>query len=153
MSFIMNDYERSKNLVEVDAIRRLPVRLKDDVLSCNESVASRSEAAQALSDAVCDSLKIPRIRICVRDSHQLFRNRKNSSATRIKTLGRCWKGRNIEIWNKTAKLQKVVSIKTFYGTLIHELMHHIDWTHFKLGDSPHTSGFYRRISYLDGCFK
>jgi hypothetical protein len=48
----------------------------------------------------------------------------------------------------TAKRQKVVAPRTFLRTLLHELCHHLDYTHLNLRDSLHTQGFYRRESSL-----
>lgn len=55
-----------------------------------------------------------------------------------------------EIWiyNLTASTNKIISIKCFYDTLLHEFMHHYDYTKLHLGVSLHTSGFYMRISDL-----
>ena len=149
----MSEYEKSKALTTIEGLSCLPASLKESVLSSDESIASRQKSSQALADAVCDALGIKKIKVCVRDSRQLYKNKPHSSSTRFKTLGRCWLGKNIEIWNKTAKTQKVVAIKTFYNTLLHELSHHIDWFKLGLAESLHTSGFYQRISYLDSCFK
>ena len=54
----------------------------------------------------------------------------------------------IIIYNTTAKTHKPISIKMFYETLIHEFMHHYDYTVLKMNDSLHTKGFYMRISDL-----
>jgi hypothetical protein len=48
----------------------------------------------------------------------------------------------------TAKLAKVVAPRTFLRTLLHELCHHLDYTHLRLRDSLHTQGFYQRESSL-----
>ena len=49
------------------------------------------------------------------------------------------------IYNTTTKTKKTIAIKTFYETLLHEFIHHYDIVGLKLGDSLHTSGFYKRI--------
>lgn len=56
--------------------------------------------------------------------------------------------REIYIYNLTATTQKKVSIKCFYDTLLHEFMHHYDHTKLNLSKSPHTRGFYMRITDL-----
>lgn len=54
----------------------------------------------------------------------------------------------ITLWMRTAKRRQVVAFKTFLRTLLHELCHHLDYTYFKLADSYHTEGFYKRESSL-----
>jgi hypothetical protein len=54
----------------------------------------------------------------------------------------------ITLWMYTAKLAKVVAPRTFLRTLLHELCHHLDYTHLRLRDSLHTQGFYQRESSL-----
>jgi len=54
----------------------------------------------------------------------------------------------ISLWMRTAQKKKPVAFKSFLRTLLHELGHHLDYEHFKLGDSFHTEGFYKRESSL-----
>jgi uncharacterized damage-inducible protein DinB len=54
----------------------------------------------------------------------------------------------ITLWMRTARQKKVVAFRTFLRTLLHELMHHLDYTRLGLGDSFHTQGFYQRESHL-----
>lgn len=54
----------------------------------------------------------------------------------------------ITVWMRTAKRIQVVAFKTFLRTLLHEVMHHLDYTLLKLRDSFHTEGFYKRESSL-----
>ncbi len=54
----------------------------------------------------------------------------------------------IEVWMRTAEHQKVVSFRTFLRTLLHEVGHHLDLTHFELEETFHTEGFFRRESSL-----
>ena len=43
---------------------------------------------------------------------------------------------------------KVVAGKTFFDTLIHEFMHHLDRTLLRISSTPHSPGFYSRIDDL-----
>jgi hypothetical protein len=52
----------------------------------------------------------------------------------------------ISVWMRTAQRKQIVAFKTFLRTLLHELCHHLDYTCFKLADSYHTEGFYKRES-------
>jgi hypothetical protein len=54
----------------------------------------------------------------------------------------------ISVWMFTAKREQVVAYRTFLRTLIHEVCHHLDYELFQLGDSFHTTGFFRRESSL-----
>ena len=54
----------------------------------------------------------------------------------------------IQVWMRTAAREQVVRYRTFLRTLLHELVHHLDYAHFALADSFHTEGFFRRESSL-----
>ena len=54
----------------------------------------------------------------------------------------------IRVWMRTARQKRVVAFKTFLRTLLHELLHHLDYVHLDLKDSFHTEGFFRRESTL-----
>ena len=48
----------------------------------------------------------------------------------------------------TARRRQVVAYRTFLRTLVHELCHHLDFEGFRLAESFHTEGFYKRESAL-----
>lgn len=54
----------------------------------------------------------------------------------------------ITLWMRTAQRKQVVAFRSFLRTLLHEVCHHLDYTHLKLADSFHTEGFYKRESSL-----
>ena len=54
----------------------------------------------------------------------------------------------IRVWMRTVRHRRVVAFKTFLRTLLHELCHHLDYTHLKLAESFHTEGFFKRESSL-----
>lgn len=54
----------------------------------------------------------------------------------------------IRVWMRTARHARVVAFRTFLRTLLHELGHHLDYTHLGLADSFHTEGFFKRESSL-----
>ena len=54
----------------------------------------------------------------------------------------------IQLWMRTAQKRRVVAFKTFLRTLLHELMHHLDYELLELPDSYHTEGFVKRESSL-----
>lgn len=54
----------------------------------------------------------------------------------------------ITVWMRTAQRRRVVAFKSFLRTLLHEVCHHIDYELFRLPESYHTEGFYKRESSL-----
>jgi hypothetical protein len=54
----------------------------------------------------------------------------------------------IRVWMRTVHYRRVVAFRTFLRTLLHEVCHHLDYSHFKLADSFHTEGFFQRESSL-----
>lgn len=54
----------------------------------------------------------------------------------------------ISVWMRTAQKKQVVAFRSFVRTLVHEFLHHLDYEHFKLPETFHTEGFYRRESSL-----
>lgn len=54
----------------------------------------------------------------------------------------------ISVWMRTAKRKQVVAFKTYMRTIFHELCHHFDYELYKLEDSFHTEGFFKRESSL-----
>lgn len=149
-------YTASKSTETFPVVFKFNKKFKNDIISENHTTAdSRRKYGEKLIKTVCDAFNVPVIDLKVKDLNQPHRDR-NGKLSR-KTLGQytfCRStGRNIVIWNNTAKLGKTVSGKTFFNTLIHELCHHLDITLFKFSDSPHTSGFYKRISHLESMFE
>jgi hypothetical protein len=55
---------------------------------------------------------------------------------------------SIQVWMRTAKRGQVVAFRTFLRTLLHEVCHHLDYTHLHLRESYHTEGFFQRESSL-----
>jgi len=54
----------------------------------------------------------------------------------------------ITLWMRTAQRRQVVAFKSFLRTLMHEFGHHLDYEYFKLPETFHTEGFYKRESSL-----
>jgi hypothetical protein len=54
----------------------------------------------------------------------------------------------ISLWMRTAKHRRVVAFRSFLRTFLHEICHHLDYHLYKLPDSFHTEGFYKRESSL-----
>jgi hypothetical protein len=54
----------------------------------------------------------------------------------------------LRVWMRTAQRADVVRPRTFLRTLVHELCHHLDYAHYRLGESFHNPGFFKRESSL-----
>jgi hypothetical protein len=54
----------------------------------------------------------------------------------------------IRVWMRTVRQRRVVAFRTFLRTLLHEVCHHLDYTHLGLAESFHTQGFFKRESSL-----
>lgn len=54
----------------------------------------------------------------------------------------------ISVWMRTVARKQVVAYKSFVRTLLHEFCHHLDYELYKLPETFHTEGFYKRESSL-----
>jgi hypothetical protein len=54
----------------------------------------------------------------------------------------------LRVWMRTAQRADVVRPRTLLRTLVHELCHHLDYAHYRLGESFHNPGFFSRESSL-----
>ena len=102
-------------------------------------------ASQALIDALVTGYRVPRIRVSVLaqrptdetgELHGLYEPEEDREPARI------------SVWMRTAARRDVVAFKTFLRTLVHELCHHLDYELYKLPETFHTEGFYKRESTL-----
>ncbi len=103
-----------------------------------------ARAAQRLAHAICDTCRVPRLLVKVlsrrpkddsSELHGLYVREEAAVAV-------------ISVWMRTAERRQVVKPRTFVRTLLHELVHHLDYELLKLKDSFHTRGFYRREASL-----
>ncbi|MEO5762261.1 MAG: hypothetical protein ABIR28_08110 [Vicinamibacteria bacterium] len=111
--------------------------LKDD----HRAVAT---AADALVLGITRLMRVPEVTVEVLAERP---RRKGSELHGLYTVTPGKKPR-IKVWMRTAQLGKVVAFKTFLRTLLHEVLHHLDYAHYKFRDSFHTAGFYSRESSL-----
>jgi hypothetical protein len=54
----------------------------------------------------------------------------------------------LTVWMRTAARHQVVAFRSFLRTLVHELLHHLDYELFGLEETFHTEGFFKRESSL-----
>jgi len=102
-------------------------------------------ASQALIDTLTAAYRVPGIRVRVLaqrpadesgDLHGLYEPEEEGERPRI------------TVWMRTAARRNVVAFKTFLRTLVHELCHHLDYELYRLPETFHTEGFYKRESTL-----
>ena len=144
-------YERSKG-VETIRWREFPLGRGIAFKLLDESdAAHRQQTGQALLDVLDQAAGLPACRLTVADRPQTHRTRNGRLA--LKTYGYyrvSWDDGQpargtIRIYNLTAIRRQVLGPKVFLETLLHEWVHHYDFTGLELDRSPHTSGFFARI--------
>ena len=103
-----------------------------------------SAAADALVLGITKLMRVPEVSVVV------LAERPRRRGSELHGLYTVAPGRKpqIKVWMRTAALGKVVAFKTFLRTLLHEVLHHLDYSHYKLKDSFHTAGFYSWESSL-----
>lgn len=150
---------KASNSVESTVYKNLPGWLYKDIMECGKEEVDRERVAQSVVDYLNKELGLPGVRVKVLNVNQPHTTNKQGKTTG-KTLGvyeRKSVGskitRTIKIWNLTASRGQVVSIKSFFDTLVHEFMHHYDVTYLRLEDTYHTTGFYKRITELSNKIK
>ena len=137
-----------------DAIATLALPVGVDVgqrvAAIRASLASEDRVAvqvacQALVDALVAGYHVPPIRVRVLakrradpagELHGLYEPEDDGARARI------------TVWMRTAQRKHVVAFRTFLRTLVHEFCHHLDYEMFRLPETFHTEGFYKRESSL-----
>jgi len=141
-------YRKSDAIERVDlpdvAALRAPVGAIEAALVAARR-ADTERACQALVNAINLQLNTPTIRMIVLEQrpsgdygelHGLYEPEDGGMPARI------------TVWMRTAQKQQVVKFRTFLRTVIHEVCHHIDYEHFRLAETFHTEGFYKRESAM-----
>lgn len=140
-------YDRSDTLnvppLHAEELMPLGVRLQAMLEAADQ--AGVRKAAQALADALGAQLDLPAVRISVLRTRP---QRGGSEYHGYYDGADDGKPARITVWMFTARRRQVVAHRTFLRTLVHELCHHLDFEGFRLDESFHTEGFYRRESAL-----
>ena len=112
-------------------------------------MAERRAVVQRECQALCDALTrgygVPPVRIVV------LERRPSDDYGELHGLFEPEEGRRrarVTVWMRTAAKQQVVAFKSFLRTVVHELLHHLDYELFALEETFHTEGFYKRESSL-----
>jgi len=111
----------------------------------DENPPRLQQACQSIADEILRQLQVPPVQVIVLDVrpsdsygelHGLYEPSDPPYLCRV------------TLWMRTAHREQVVAFRTFLRTLLHELLHHLDYEHFELQETFHTAGFYRRESSL-----
>lgn len=137
-----------------DAITSVPVPSPEGLRSLIPAIASPladeaqtevQQSCQELADGLLRQLQAPPVQIVVlavrpSDStgelHGLYEPSEPPYRSRV------------TLWMRTAQRQEAVAFRTFLRTLLHEILHHLDYEVFDLPETFHTEGFYKRESSL-----
>lgn len=139
---LSDEYDR----VELDA----PEELQPIAASIGDSLRGEDrieveQTSQQLARALCEMLNVPTPEIRV---HAARPGDEYGELHGLYTLEGDGQPALIEVWMRTAAFGKVVAHRTFVRTLLHELVHHLDYELLELEDSFHTEGFFQRESSL-----
>ena len=108
--------------------------------------AAVQRACQELCNALTDGYHVPPVRLVV------LERRPSDDYGELHGLYEPEEGRRVRaritVWMRTAAKQQVVAFKSFLRTVVHELLHHLDYELFALEETFHTEGFYKRESSL-----
>lgn len=135
----MENYTLSNSITCVDYKRLSHAEYKRLLLDVNRQIDG-----QKLLDYLCDKYGIKRIPLYIKSNRPVRANSQTYGFYKLIN----GVGVSITIYNKTAKTNKEISIKSFVNTLLHEFIHHYD-THYLKLNSIHSKGFYMRISDLE----
>ena len=145
---------RKRIYLRSDAIERVDLPpgptsnalLKDlEVALATENRGEAERYGQTLLNDLTTRLRVPRVRLrvlAVRPSgnwgelHGLYEPFEDGRPPLI------------TVWMRTVARKQVVAFKTFLRTILHELCHHLDYELYKLPETFHTEGFYKRESSL-----
>jgi hypothetical protein len=141
-------YQQSDRITQVQLsdctqLQPLIVTLQD-VLQQQDRARTRT-CCQALLGGMSEQLRVPPLTINVRTV------RPSNEWEELHGFYQPAEGRRralITVWMRTAQRRQVVAFRTFLRTLLHEFCHHLDYELYRMEESFHTEGFYKRESSL-----
>lgn len=140
--YLASDAIREVALPGAELLRPLLPLLQEALLKDDHRAVSA--AADALVLGITRLMRVPEVTVVV------LAERPRRKGSELHGLYTVTPGRKpqIKVWMRTAALGRVVAFKTFLRTVLHEVLHHLDYAHYKFRDSFHTAGFYSRESSL-----
>lgn len=125
------------------AVALLPVALSGDYASEAERRRKVTKVAQVICDEICLVMGVSSLRVVVKGVRPI-RDQAEYHGLYV-SEGR---SHEITVWMYTAVRKQVVAPRTLLRTLLHEVVHHLDYTKLELEESFHTDGFFKRESSL-----
>jgi hypothetical protein len=118
----------------------------DDLRSslAEDDLTRTKRAVTRLGKSLCDTFTVPQLTV------KVLARRPSGRRSEMYGLYEAEEGKRdvLTVWMRTAKRKQPVAFRTFLRTVIHEFIHHLDFTYFDLPDSFHTEGFFKRESSL-----
>jgi hypothetical protein len=125
------------------AVALLPVALSGEFPSEAERRRKVNKVAQVVCDEICQVMRVSSLQVVVKGVRPI-RDAAEYHGLYV-SEGR---SHEITVWMYTAKRKQVVAPRTLLRTLLHEVVHHLDYTVLELEESFHTDGFFKRESSL-----
>jgi hypothetical protein len=99
---------------------------------------------QQVVDVLDGCFGLPTKRVFLRDRPRP--HRRSQGRVVYEVHGECDPDGPMEIYTRTAAYARPVALKSLLDTLLHEWIHHYDFTRF--GDSLHCDGFFERLAQV-----
>ena len=141
------DFVRSSKILRTSYHPSTEERALAGRLLGSPRASEREALGQRLLNDICRKMRIPPVRLRVIETPQPHTLRRGRLAAKLYGVYH-FEEQLIQIAHYTAIREKVVAGKTFFDTLIHEFMHHLDRKHYRIPSTPHSPGFYSRIEDL-----
>ena len=140
--YLASDAVREVRLPHAERLQPLLPLLREALARDDHRAVSAT--ADALVLGITKLMGVPEVSV------QVLAERPRKRGSELHGLYTMAPGRKprIQVWMRTAQLGRVVAFKTFLRTLLHEVLHHLDYAHYRFRDSFHTEGFYARESSL-----
>ncbi len=140
-TYLRSDAIESFNLVPSPEALRMTATLMN-ALAEGRQAAAAGLIARQLAGELCRLLQVRPIDIEVRGV------RPHNTRGELHGIFYPTRPPRIVLWMRTARRHQTVKPKTFIRTLLHEIGHYLDYALLRLGNSFHTSGFFKRESSL-----
>ena len=140
-------YDQSDRLHAVplhDPTQLLPMLVALDEGLCSNAHRATQKASHRLVKQILEQLAAPPVTVRVLARRPFDEESELQGLYEMPERGRPI----IRAWMRTAVHNRPVAFKSFLRTLLHEVVHHLDFTIFGLRDSFHTEGFFKREAHL-----
>jgi hypothetical protein len=138
-------YRRSDAVAHLDVVDVGAIRPELEAIERGLDEDDLKLVAQSVGGLVDELLRqwrVPPVRV------EVLARRPSNETSELHGLYTREEGRTaqIQVWMRTAAHVRPVSFRTFLRTVVHEVMHHLDFELLALEDTFHTEGFFRRES-------